>query len=100
MNSFTFTYPTRVYFGVDATEKHLVSELKKYGRNVLLAYGKNSIKRTVVYDEMMAALKAAEKNVFEFSGIMPNPTYAKVQEGAQICRENSIDFILAVGGDR
>ena len=55
MNSFAFTYPTRVYFGTDATEKYLVSELKKYGKNVLLAYGKNSIKRTGVYDEMMNA---------------------------------------------
>jgi len=98
MNSFAFTYPTRVYFGTDATEKYLVNELKKYGKNVLLAYGKNSIKRTGVYDEMMAALKEADKNVFEFSGIMPNPTYAKVQEGATLCRENNIDFILAVGG--
>ncbi len=98
MNSFAFTYPTRVYFGTDATDKYLVSELKKYGKNVLLAYGKNSIKRTGVYDEMMNALKEAEKNVYEFSGIMPNPTYAKVQEGARICKDNDIDFILAVGG--
>ena len=46
MNSFAFTYPTRVSFGIDATDKYLVSELKKYGKNVLLAYGRDSIKRT------------------------------------------------------
>lgn len=98
MNSFAFTYPTRVYFGTDATEKYLISELRKYGRNVLLAYGRDSIKRTGVYDEMIAALKEADKNVYEFKGIMPNPTYAKVQEGAAICKEHNINFILAVGG--
>ena len=34
----------------------------------------------------------------EFTGIMANPTYAKVQEGAQIAKEKAVDYILAVGG--
>lgn len=51
-----------------------------------------------VYDEVKALLKQADKTIIDFSGIMPNPTYAKVQEGAAIAREQHVDFILAVGG--
>lgn len=46
----------------------------------------------------MALLQEQGKEVTEFQGIMSNPTYAKVQEGAKLCRDHKIDFILAVGG--
>lgn len=36
--------------------------------------------------------------MIEFSGIMPNPTYAKVQEGAALAKEKKIDLMIAVGG--
>ncbi len=98
MNSFTYRYPVTVYFGENATEKNLPAELSRVGKNVMLAYGGGSVKRNGVYDELMGLLTAAGKNVTEFSGIMSNPTYAKVQEGARLARENEIDFILAVGG--
>lgn len=98
MNEFTFSYPTKVYFGQGAAAKNLPGELVKVGKTVMLAYGGGSIKRNGIYDEMMELLKNAGKTVVEFGGIMSNPTYAKVQEGAQIARENHVDFILAVGG--
>ena len=98
MNSFTYRYPVTVYFGEKAAEKNLPAELQKVGKNVMLAYGGGSVKRNGVYDELMNLLTAAGKNVTEFTGIMSNPTYAKVQEGARLAREKEIDFILAVGG--
>jgi len=98
MNAFTFSYPTKVYFGEQAAEKNLAAELQKHGPRVLLAYGGGSFKRNGVYDELTAILSAAGKTVIEFPGIMSNPTYAKVQEGAKLARENHVDFILAVGG--
>ena len=64
----------------------------------MLAYGGGSIKGNGVYEEVMEALKEAEKEVVEFSGIMPNPTYAKVQEGAALAKEHNVEGILAVGG--
>lgn len=82
MNNFTFTYPTKVYFGKGAAE-NIKAELAKYGDTVMLAYGGGSIKKNGVYDEITAMLKEAGKITVEFSGIMPNPTYAKVQEGAR-----------------
>ena len=98
MNSFTYSYPVKVYFGEKAAEKNLPAELAKVGPNVLFAYGGGSIKKAGIYDELMGILNAAGKSVFEFSGIMSNPTYEKVQEGARLAKENHIDFVLAVGG--
>ena len=98
MQSFVYSYPTKVYFGQGAARQALEAELSHYGPNVLLAYGDGSVKRTGVYDALVAQLKAAGKTVTDFGGIMSNPTYAKVQEGAKLAREHNIDLILAVGG--
>ena len=98
MNEFTFTYPTKVYFGEGIAKKVMKPELDKVGETVMLAYGGGSVKANGIYEELKAILEAAGKEVVDFSGIMPNPTYAKVQEGAALAREKGVDFILAVGG--
>ena len=98
MNEFTFTYPTKVYFGEGAAEKALKAELETAGRTVMLAYGGGSVKSNGIYDEIRSILKEAGKEIVDFSGIMPNPTYAKVQEGAALAKEKGVDFILALGG--
>ncbi len=98
MNAFTYSYPVKVYFGQKAADQNLARELAGVGSNVMLAYGGGSIKRNGIYDELITILKEVGKTVTEFTGIMPNPTYRKVQEGAKLAKENQIDFILAVGG--
>lgn len=64
----------------------------------MLAYGGGSVKKSGVYDEVAGRLKSFGKEVFDFAGIMPNPTYEKVQQGAKFIKENNIDFIVALGG--
>lgn len=98
MENFTFSYPTKVYFGQGALARALPGELGNVGKTVMLAFGGGSIKKNGLYDEVMGMLSAAGKGVVEFGGIMPNPTYAKVQEGAKLAREKGVDFILSVGG--
>ena len=98
MNEFTFVYPTKVYFGEGTAEKALKAELERVGRTVMLAYGGGSVKSNGIYDEIRGILEEAGKKIIDFSGIMPNPTYAKVQEGAALAKENGVDFILALGG--
>ncbi|HJI57772.1 MAG: iron-containing alcohol dehydrogenase [Pseudoruminococcus massiliensis] len=98
MNNFIFENKTKVYFGRGCAKEYLTYLLKQYGSNVMLAYGGGSIKKNGVYTELMEYLKAAGKMVTEFSGIMSNPTYAKVQEGARFAKDNHIDLIIAVGG--
>ena len=98
MQKFTFENSTKVCFGQGCVGEELPGLLAGYGPNVLLAYGGGSIRKNGVYEEVTAILRSAGKTVTEFSGIMPNPTYAKVLEGAALVREQNIDLILAVGG--
>ena len=98
MNAFTYQYNTKVLFGEASAVKNLPAELAKVGKTVLLAYGGGSIKRNGIYQELLGLLQQAGKQVVEFTGIMSNPTYAKVQEGAALARYRKVDFILAVGG--
>lgn len=98
MNNFIYENKTKVYFGKGGVKEYLLCLLKHYGNTVMLAYGGGSVKKNGIYDEVTAILQKGEKTVIEFSGIMPNPTYAKVQEGAELARKNHVDFILALGG--
>ena len=98
MENFVYEYPTKVCFGKGAADAHLPGILTDYGPNVLLAYGGGSIKKNGVYEKMTGILKKAGKHITEFTGIMSNPTWAKVQEGAKLAREKRIDLVLAVGG--
>lgn len=97
MKNFNFCNPTKIIFG-EGSLKKLAGELKNCGNNVLLAYGKGAIKKEGIYDAVMKILSESGKTVTELSGIMPNPTAAKTREGIVLCKENKVDFILAVGG--
>lgn len=98
MENFVFENSTKAYFGKKCVSQYLPDLLSQYGSRVVLAYGGGSIKRTGIYDEIMDILKKAGKDVIEFSGIMANPTYDKVLEGAAQVRQHQADLILAVGG--
>lgn len=97
LGNFSYHNPTKLYFGEDSLN-YLRDELKNYGENVLLVYGGGSIKKNGLYDQIIAILGDAGKNVAEVSGVMPNPTSDKLIEGVGIAREHKTDFILAVGG--
>lgn len=97
LGNFTYSNPTKLYFGVDALE-NLKSELKKYGNNVLLIYGGGSIIKTGLYDKVVKILHEAGKNVYEDAGVMPNPTVDKLYEGVKRARACNADLLLAVGG--
>ena len=97
LGNFVYYNPTKLYFG-DEAQKHLTEALSEFGPKVLLTYGGGSIKKNGIYDVVIAALKEAGKEIIELSGVMPNPTVKKLDEGRKIARENNVDLILAVGG--
>ena len=97
MNGFVYNIPTKVYFGENQLG-HLGEELKKFGKRVLLTYGGGSIKRSGLYDRVIEELHKANLEVFELSGIEPNPRIESVRKGVAICKEQGIDVLLAVGG--
>lgn len=97
MNNFVYNIPTKVYFGENQLG-HLGEELSKYGKRVLLTYGGGSIKTIGLYDQVVEEIKKAGLELFELSGIEPNPRVASVNAGADICKKEKIDVLLAVGG--
>ncbi|TKD69252.1 iron-containing alcohol dehydrogenase [Pseudalkalibacillus hwajinpoensis] len=97
MNNFTFQNPTKLIFGKGQLEA-LKNEIPQYGKKVLVVYGGGSIKKNGVYDSVMKTLDEIGAEVSELSGVEPNPRLTTVHKGVNICKENDIDFILAVGG--
>lgn len=97
MNPFIYNIPTKVYFGENQLS-NLGTELSRFGTRVLLTYGGGSIKRIGLYDKVIKELSNAGLEVFELSGIEPNPRIESVREGARMCKEHGIDVLLAVGG--
>ncbi len=97
LGNFTYHNPTRLHFGPEALDQ-LAGELANYGPRVQLIYGGGSIKKSGLYEQVIAILKEAGKEIFEDPGVMPNPTVEKLYEGCRIAKENNVDLLLAVGG--
>lgn len=97
LGNFTYSNPTKLYFGDKALE-NLKTELNNYGQNIMLVYGGGSIKKNGIYQQVIDILKECNKTVFEDPGVMPNPTVEKLYAGCKIAKDNNVDLILAVGG--
>ena len=97
MNDFIFHNPDKVYFGKNQLE-HLPEELLKFGKKLLLVYGGGSIKKNGLYDTVTNLLKSNGLEVFELAGVEPNPRHTTANKGAEICKKENIDVVLAVGG--
>ena len=97
IQSYDLYLPTHLVFG-----KGRVSELgnliKGYGKKVLLTYGGGSVKRIGLYDTVKQILTDAGCEIFELSGIAPNPKIESVRAGVEICKKEGIEFIVSIGG--
>lgn len=94
MQNFNFYNPTRILFGQGEIAK--LTDLIPRHQKVLIIYGGGSIKKNGVYDQVVQAL--SQHQVFEFSGIEPNPEYETCIQAVAYIRQHDIDFVLAVGG--
>lgn len=97
MDNFTYQNPTKLIFGKGQIDA-LPQEVEKYGKKVLLVYGGGSIKRNGIYDNVMKKLAEIDAEVLELSGVEPNPRISTVRKGVEICKEQGVEFLLAVGG--
>ncbi|MBQ6435211.1 MAG: iron-containing alcohol dehydrogenase, partial [Synergistaceae bacterium] len=97
LGDFVYCNPTKLYFGEHSLDG-LAKELPNYGKNVLLAYGGGSVKKSGLYDEIVKILKDCGKNIIDLPGVMANPTVEKLYEGCKLAKDNNVDLILAVGG--
>lgn len=94
MENFSFANPVKIIFGKN-TISQIANEIPKNNK-VLIVYGGGSIKKNGVYDQAIKALNGYE--VFEFSGIEPNPHYETCMKAVELIKQKGIDYILAVGG--
>jgi hypothetical protein len=97
MDNFTFHNPTKILFG-RGMENEVGAEVARYSRRILLHFGGGSIKKSGLYDRVVASLKRAGVEWVELGGVKPNPRLGLVHEGVKLCREQKLDFVLAVGG--
>lgn len=98
MNNFTYYTPTKVVFGRD-TDKQVGQLVKEQNcKKVLIHYGGQSAKRSGLLDRIKASLEAENIAYVELGGVVPNPRLSLVYEGIELCKKESVDFILAVGG--
>ena len=98
MDNFVFCSPTKVLFG-ECVEKQVGGLIREYGfKKVLLHYGGGSIQKTGLYDSVTQSLQQSGVAYAELGGVSPNPKLSLVREGITFCREEKVDFILAVGG--
>ena len=97
MRNFVYDIGTKVFFG-EGSLSRLPAAIAPVARRVLLVYGGGSIKKSGLYDEVTAGLRAAGIEWVELSGVDPNPRVESVNEGARLCREAGVEAVLAVGG--
>jgi alcohol dehydrogenase len=97
MDNFIFQNPTKIIFGKGA-ENSVGKEVSLYSKKILLHFGGGSIKKTGLYDKVVTSLKKEKIEYIELSGVKPNPRLSLVKQGIKICRDNDINFILAIGG--
>jgi len=97
MQNFVFQNPTKIIFG-KGTEQRVGEQVKERGEKVLFHYGGGSIKKYGLYDRVVDSLEEAGVDFLELGGVQPNPRLSLIKEGIELCREEGVDFILAVGG--
>lgn len=97
MQNFTYQNPTKLVFGKD-TVYSLKEEIPKGVKRVLVVYGGGSIKKNGLYDQVLGILQDMDLEIHELAGVEPNPRIATVRKGIKVCKEENIQFILAIGG--
>ncbi|OFY47703.1 MAG: hypothetical protein A2W85_12900 [Bacteroidetes bacterium GWF2_41_31] len=97
MVNFTVYNPVRLVFG-NQIKDELGPCLKKFGMNILLIYGKGSVKKYGYYNQIMNVLASGGFKVTEFSGIKPNPVINDVRAAVKLGKEKKVDVVLALGG--
>ncbi|WP_027964371.1 iron-containing alcohol dehydrogenase [Halalkalibacillus halophilus] len=97
MENFTFHNPTKLVFGRGQLET-LPTLIPENVERVLVVYGGGSIKRNGIYDSTVKLLQDHGYATYDLAGVEPNPRLKTVQKGADLCKNENIDFVLAVGG--
>ena len=98
MEQFSYYTPTKVIFG-KGVQSQVGEVIRSYGyKKILLHYGSGSIKRSGLYDQIVASLNESGIEFVELGGVQPNPKLSLSRKAAQLCIDEQVEMILAVGG--
>ena len=93
MIDFTFYTPTKIHFG-KGRQRLVGNIIKEYGfKKIMLHYGKGSIKKYGLYDEVISSLEKNGIEYVDFGGVEPNPKLSMVRRGAEICRKENVELV-------
>lgn len=95
---FMYYAPTKVVFGKDSVPQVGALVGAQGCRKVLVHYGSGSVVRSGLLERVYRSLEEAGIAYVSLGGVVPNPRLSKVREGISLCREEQVDFLLAVGG--
>ena len=98
MRDFNYYAPTEVAFGKDSEEQVALLVRKYGGTKVLVHYGGQSAVRSGLLDKVCSLLSEEGVGYVTLGGVVPNPRLSLVHEGISLCRQEGVDFILAIGG--
>ncbi|MBQ6661292.1 MAG: iron-containing alcohol dehydrogenase [Lachnospiraceae bacterium] len=98
MFGFRYFTPTKVVFGKE-TEYQVADLIREFGgTKVLIHYGGGSVVRSGLLARVTKVLDDAGIAYITLGGAVPNPHLSLVYEGIELCRNEGVDFLLAVGG--
>jgi len=97
MQNFEFENPTKIIFGKGCIAK-IGEEVARFGDRVMVVYGRGSIKKNGIYDQVMESLQETGRTIVEFGGVKSNPVLSHALMGIDCARTEAVDVILAVGG--
>jgi hypothetical protein len=97
MERFTVYNPTRLHFGAGVID-NLGKRAARYGKKILLLYGKGSVVKFGYYDQVIKQLEAAGISIVEYSGIKPNPIIEDVRNATELGKKEGVEAVVALGG--
>lgn len=97
MQNFVLENPTKIIFGTD-TVQHIGKETAVYGKKILLVYGRQSIKKNGIYDQVTSSLREQGIEIFDHGGVRSNPLLSHVRQGISKAKDLGVQAIVAVGG--
>jgi len=98
VHNFSYYTPTKVVFGKDTVNQVAVLIKEFSGKKVLIHYGTGSVIRSGLMDKVTSILSQAGISYIMLGGAVPNPRLSLVYQGIELCKQEKVDFILAVGG--
>ncbi|MBN2645520.1 MAG: iron-containing alcohol dehydrogenase [Desulfuromonadaceae bacterium] len=97
MQPFVFHNPTQIVFGAGSVAK-CGKVTARYGKKALLVFGRDSIRRTGLYEQVTGTLREAGISWIDHGGVKSNPVLSHVQQGVEKAKNRQVEVVLAVGG--